>query len=386
MSIQNIDDITLEDIQILKDNQVPEGKNIEYKRQLPGNNDRDKIRFLATISSFANTSGGDIYYGIEEREGKPFSTNGFHSRNIDQDTLRLEQIIRNGIEPSIPDLQIHTIPVDDDNFITTIRVNKSWSSPHRVTLNNHAKFYGRNSAGKYPLDVNELRTAFLLTENIANRIRNFLSDRIAGIYGNKTPFPLHDGAKLMVHLVPLSSFSNPDVLTIEECRTQQNNLRPIGGSGWNSKINIDGIFNYSGANNESCESYAQIYRNGVIETTCTIEAWDGQLLIPSTWVEERIIKTLSNYLLICKNLRIEVPIYVFVNFIGVKKYKFAVNNRLRQGHQPVDRDLLQFQELTVESYDVEPHLILRQLFDQIWNAWGYDKSYNYTDEGQWVSR
>jgi predicted HTH transcriptional regulator len=158
MPIQNIADISLEDIQSLIENSVLEGKDIEYKRQLPGNNDRDKIRFLATITSFANTNGGDVYYGLEESEGRPISANGFPSTNIDQDTLRIEQIIRNGVEPSIPNVQIHNVPVDENNFITVIRVHKSWSSPHRVTLNNHSKFYGRNSAGKYPLDVNELRT------------------------------------------------------------------------------------------------------------------------------------------------------------------------------------------------------------------------------------
>jgi hypothetical protein len=41
------------------------------------------------------------------------------------------------------------------------------------------KFYGRNSAGKYPPDVGELRTAFTLSETVAERIRNFRVDRIA---------------------------------------------------------------------------------------------------------------------------------------------------------------------------------------------------------------
>lgn len=380
---QNINKISLEEIQSLIDNSVCEGRNIEYKSKLPGNSDRDKIRFLATISSFANTSGGDVIYGIQETEGKPISANGVSSKNIDQEKLRLEQIIRNGIEPSIPNVQIHTIHIGKDRYIVIIRPNKSWNSPHRVSLNDYSKFYGRNSAGRYPFDVSELKTAFLLTENIADRIRNFVAERITAVYANNTPCPLNNGARVMMHFLPLSSFSLSELLSIEACR-KQTNLNPLGGSGWNSRINLDGFLNFSGSIGGSCEAYTQLYRTGVIETVCAIEQLKDQLIIPSTWIEEQILRIFSLYLRSYQELGIEPPVFVFLTFLGIKEYSLLVNQRTFRQTHTIDRDLIQLPEITIEMYDVNAQTILRPLFDMVWNAWGYDRCFNYNDEGNWV--
>lgn len=49
------------DLRSLIDDQVAEGKNIEYKSALPGNSGRNKKEFLADISSFSNSAGGYIF-------------------------------------------------------------------------------------------------------------------------------------------------------------------------------------------------------------------------------------------------------------------------------------------------------------------------------------
>jgi hypothetical protein len=33
-----------------------------------------------------------------------------------------------------------------------------------------------------------------------------------------------------------------------------------------------------------------------------------------------------------------------------------------------------------------PHTIMRPLFDRIWNAFGYARSGNYNDAGEWVGQ
>ena len=60
-----LSDIQESDILSLRDNQVPEGKAIEYKRDLPGTGNEDRKEFLKDVSSFANTSGGDLLYGVD---------------------------------------------------------------------------------------------------------------------------------------------------------------------------------------------------------------------------------------------------------------------------------------------------------------------------------
>ena len=53
---------------------VPEDRQLEYKQALSIDKDADKKEFLADVSSFANTLGGDFVFGIEEardENGKP---------------------------------------------------------------------------------------------------------------------------------------------------------------------------------------------------------------------------------------------------------------------------------------------------------------------------
>ena len=59
--------IGLEDFQSLIDAARPEGRQIEYKSTPPGNADGDKKEFLADVTSFSNTAGGDLLIGLDER-------------------------------------------------------------------------------------------------------------------------------------------------------------------------------------------------------------------------------------------------------------------------------------------------------------------------------
>lgn len=54
-------DITESVLQNLISAQVPEGKAIEYKEELPGNADGAKKDYLADVCSFANAAGAILY-------------------------------------------------------------------------------------------------------------------------------------------------------------------------------------------------------------------------------------------------------------------------------------------------------------------------------------
>lgn len=158
-------EITADDIVSLFENRIAEGRTLEYKSELPHEGESKKIPFLAEVSAFANTSGGDLVFGVSEENGFIRSIDGVKVENPDKEILRLDNTIRNGIDPRLPSVHIRAIPLNDA-FIFVVRVPRSWSAPHRVVFNDHSKFYGRSSAGKYPLDVSELRSAFLLSEHL----------------------------------------------------------------------------------------------------------------------------------------------------------------------------------------------------------------------------
>ena len=66
-----IDQIGTADLQALVADAVAESKTIEYKQEMPGGTREEKIKFLAAVSSFANTAGGDLLIGVPAQDGIP---------------------------------------------------------------------------------------------------------------------------------------------------------------------------------------------------------------------------------------------------------------------------------------------------------------------------
>ena len=71
MALQHLplDQINEAQLQRLRDGRASETREIDYKRQSYGNADKDHGEFLADVSSFANTAGGDIVIGMTATQG-----------------------------------------------------------------------------------------------------------------------------------------------------------------------------------------------------------------------------------------------------------------------------------------------------------------------------
>src|SRR5271169_6660190 len=89
-----IDQITEADLSDLVSTGVAERKTFDYKQQLPDMNDAGKRELLADVSSFANTAGGDIVFGVTESAGAPTGIPGVQIGDTDQEILRFESSIR----------------------------------------------------------------------------------------------------------------------------------------------------------------------------------------------------------------------------------------------------------------------------------------------------
>jgi predicted HTH transcriptional regulator len=158
-------------LETLRTDAVCEGRQLDYKEQLPGGSDDDRREFLSDVASFANAAGGDIIFGIRERRdeqgkatGEPDTLVGITGLNLDSVRLQLENIIRDGIAPRIAGVIFHEIPRSPDPPCLLLRVPRSWIGPHMVIFKNLSRFFSRNSGGKYQLDVGEIRIGFLAAE------------------------------------------------------------------------------------------------------------------------------------------------------------------------------------------------------------------------------
>src|ERR1039457_6130841 len=99
MILKPIDEITEADLSDLVNAGVAERKTLDYKQQLPETNDAGKRELLADVSSFANTAGGDLVFGVTESAGVPTGIPGVQIGDTDQEILRFDSIIRDGLSP-----------------------------------------------------------------------------------------------------------------------------------------------------------------------------------------------------------------------------------------------------------------------------------------------
>ena len=97
------------DLQALIADQVAEDKTIEYKEKLPSSTYADRKEFAADVSSFANASGGHILFGMRAEQGIASDLIGLEVADLDAEVRRLDNMIRDCIEPRIPGIHLRQL-------------------------------------------------------------------------------------------------------------------------------------------------------------------------------------------------------------------------------------------------------------------------------------
>jgi Putative DNA-binding domain len=387
---KQFDQITKADVDELVSNQVSEGRELDYKEKLPGGAMDEKREYLYDLTSFANTSGGVMIFGIQEqRDGKnnptglPADASGLSDINADKEIQRLESFQLAGVERRVPGVRFHPIEGFPNGPVILVYVPKSWAAPHIVTLGGIHRFYARGERGKYLMDWHQIRSSFLFSESIAERIRNFRYERVARIGAEDVPAALKGNARAILHIVPISAFeptSNVDVLTL---RNNLNWLRPPGwesSSGWSNRTNFDGFLRWIDQT-----SYVQLFRTGAIEA---VEAhllnWQGGC-VPWPAVEKQIVDLCRDYITTLPQLGIEPPLICALTLLRVKDFRIV---RERETGFPIgrgiDRDDLLLPETVADSFPVDVPTLLRPVFDTLWQSAGSDRSQSYDAQGKYI--
>jgi hypothetical protein len=383
--IKPITSIVEADLQELIDHQVAEKKTLEFKSKISLNTEKEKKEFLADVSSFANASGGHLIYGMEESNGIATKLPGLSGLDPDQEKLRLESLIRDGISPRIIGISTHSVDLKNGNCAIVIYIPQSWTSPHMVVYQGTSRFFTRSSAGKYQMDVQEIRQSFLASGNVSDKIRDFRLERLSRISMLDTPVPLAEGTKLVLHAIPLSAFQTVPLIDLKQAARDIPRYMQDTGM---FRYNLDGLVSFGVIPENGYSRYEQIFRNGVIEFV------EWQLLAMDNTIPELfervIIENCKSILEFQQSLGFEPPIFIFAAFLNVKNRKMGGNSmgfvQKAYFNKEIDRNDLLLPEIIIDDYSSTTNLssILRPIFDACWNACGWPGSIHYDENGKYL--
>jgi len=383
-----IDKLTSADIEELVAEGARESRVLDFKLTLPGRSDGDKKEFLADVSSFANASGGYLLSGIEEardQDGKKTAKAGAPqgiAANPDEQIQWMENVVRSGIAPRIPHVRFAAIAGFPKGSVFAAQIRRSWLAPHMVSFQDASRFYSRNSAGKYLLDVGEIRSAFLASDQATERVRRFRFERVDLVAAGDTSFPLAEGPRVILHVVPLAAFDGSRAGPATSITDMRPWPLPLGG-GCNWRYNLDGALGYDLDKAGRARRYIQVFSSGAIET---VDVEEGRGWLASTAFEGNVIRACSDYLVAMKRWGLDGPLVVMLSLAGVKGcYLGGPEFRaLRGGGAPIDREIVNVLPVWLEDLDSDVATNLRPAFDAVWRASGFAGSPNYDDNGRWA--
>jgi len=302
------DSITREFIASLISDRERESRTLEYKRDWVGTSDSEKKEFLADAVAFANAVGGTMLFGIDEErdaENKPTGIAreaiGIRTPNADAEIRRVTDILRNGIEPGLPNVTISPIDGFPQGPVISIHIPRSHRAPHMVSFKASPRFFSRVSTGRHPLDIDELRDAFLRAEDLPARIRDFRNRRIQALDAGEAPVPMEAGPLVVLHAVPVDTFSDHNAISFAEIIAAGRHMRLVGFSRFDHAINLDGHLTWVPAKGEGPKQslgYLQVFRDGSMEAVDGLEvpaAEGNDRMLSPTRLEAMIVKQVAEY-------------------------------------------------------------------------------------------
>lgn len=360
---------------------------------------KKKVKFFTDLVAFANTRGGWIICGAEENDSIITNICGLKEIDIDENIRRLQQAADSGIEPRIPGLEFHQVPLSDPDKkgAVVIRIPRSFAGPHWIKETH--RFHLRRSKGNDEMDLREVRAAFNLSESYVDRIKQFRHERLEAIVlgmhrgvDEEIPVQIEYGPKAVMHFIPLSFVDRQNLLQLDI-----NSLYKIKDDLVRSQIeyryfNLDGIvipLTFQRKPVEEYQEYYQIFRSGAVERVVGFEQRiDGaRNLLELERIEDSSLIGLRFAFAIQAALGIEMPIVIMLSLVDVLGHFLVPQRGHHYNHDlsRLRRDKILFPDIVVNHYNEDAPTLLKPIFDILWNIIGENSSESYPG-GNWGGR
>ncbi len=282
------------------------------------------------------------------------------------------------LDPRIRNLQIKPIPLAAGGNLIIVRVPRSYLAPHRVILENSARFYARAGTTTYEPNVDQLRQMFTSTTIVAEKIKAFHADRLVKITAGETPIAMNNAGKLVIHVVPVPAFTEGSMMDLIAKLSFGSEI-PIPpdeiGTPTRQSVNLEGYLSHVSPQSHAGfrMAYAQFFRNGVIEGAADLRTGDGQSsrFVGVPFVP-MVVNRVKQYLDIVDHYDMGLPAYVFLSLCNVSRtvYRYAPPGGGFQETEPLGREIIALPEIYIDSFDIDVAKAMRPAFNVLWNAFG----------------
>ena len=370
------------DIESLIQNKVSENKKLEFKQQGPdANNETSKIKICQCISSFANTDGGIIIFGIKQNdEGQAIEIMNIE-KSFDEFSLQLLNMARDRITPKIQPPILRDILVGENKVILA-EILPSYNKPHFV--NNNFVFYGRNNSGKYQLDVHEIRNLFLSVKSIEEQYEQFRVQRLMKIRSKSFISPPYSDSSVVIHFAPLSSFQNSGLLPLDKIKNDNNSpFYNLYKYGFSKCFNFDGLMFYSKFAEGQLSGYTQIFRDGRIEFVDFYHIKSmSEKEIHGAFVEQIIIEFIETIVPFMRKYEKDFPFLCSISLLNIQGSRLVTSGDRIPIHLFPNSEfqIISETDIVIPTVYIEnPDDLLEKInycTTIIWNSGGYDKNPN----------
>lgn len=379
--------VTVELLQSVCAERWPESTTIEFKKEAPGQSDRDKHELLKDVAALANTDGGDLVFGVEEIDGVASSLMPITSEPADALERRIGQVLEAGLEPRVLGLRAHRVELDC-GYVLVLRVPASYQGPHGIKVNTSRRFVMRNGTTTSDLTFDQLRMAFDRTASLAEQARKFIALRTEALVARRTPKPLIAGPIRALHFVPISGLAGRQRIDLQALYGNSfTRLLERDWGGGSRVFNLDGLVVYPGGNpDDGHYGYVQAFRNGSVEAASLgggtfqqhatmpekLIVWSIEM---TKWFRERSATILA----LAKDSGLSGPAVVSFSMLHVENHELTIDAFLpRRGYSGPDRAHLVAPEVWIDSLEsANVDDFVRPLLDTLWQGFGLERCLDY---------
>lgn len=165
------------DLQKLCDDTFPETQRLDYKRELKLDSPDEKGELLKDLSSLANSLGGVIIYGIEEKKDSIQGTVAGNLQPMNDQSIidKANRVVRSNISPKV-EFYLYKVNSVKSGFYIIAYVPQSTNRPHAFSNKRRLYYYKRVNQDNFPMDESEIREMYyqssLSSQSIDKRYEN----------------------------------------------------------------------------------------------------------------------------------------------------------------------------------------------------------------------